>query len=1051
MKYIDHLLKKIGDGGKSLLGFNLKRTKTAEEGLPPNNTGQSPTPTTPPVQQPMQQQLPPTGTGVTTPTGPDPAIIKEIETYIGENREALNNMDRIQSDLLTAIDRSQQEQDPSILMKAKQNIPVGINQMLYDAIKKDPSIKNLFIQMTREATGDPRSDIFVGLFYAKTDAILNDPEMKQYDEMMQKGLTQGPEIEKHEDPMLQTYTQTIFDISRMNAPDNSAKLTDADIQAFIEAGFPKNKVQDLQGVKLTNAVDKALGPPADPKLTDQRMNFFIRNPHFLKPVFDNDANFLAQLKEALQGEQFKPSENKRRKGESVEVDPKADIYTQIQQAGSDSRRKRLLSQLLNNAKGPELYEILRQLITNKDPSIALWLKPYLYEGNKQDAKTRREVAYDPQVMQKGEQDPFVSQNYYSQLNPVEQESFKKQLNALLQQYLQRTLNEMITLKEAAVDTVKDQAVNEMQQVELSGRHDADAKSKKAAAMAQYDLMEKLHAFSTMALAQLQALFISPPHDIVDNYDNIIYANDYGNIVIPKSTLKDMFGELNLSPEELRKNKPIEDYIPNIASYIQKEEAGQIEHPFEPNFSSTVSYQLAATAYERLGKLKQAILKIAGEVGKPVTEEQYNGIKLQLEQKYPEERQTLQEFVGDDAYDFIYMTLRQNKDYAKNLIDTATSKTKKTNLKSQVGATWHTYILPQLAQIQEGTLADQGLQPVSSKSVKSFISLFDHDRKIRSGGSTARSRNTFDPQYRRNADMYYALMGGDTPDHVDTLLAIQEEALDRAEKEKGERKITTDMWEYKFFEMVDKFNGYENTLSNKMGQVQRLEADKKARIDEYNQRVGMDYLDEIAKHPDHNERLYQYGKLWDEGAKRLVVPTKKDKKTKKVEEAWVSDKQMADFKEARTNRDKFIATMDNWIGGKFDNYYYYVILGRAWARTLYNEDEAIRIITEEGVGKTGRANVKDWSIDKIQTEMQALDKQMAEFAEQHGVPPEQAEKLRRMGYPYYKKMVEAMARIDEMKQMSVKFAYCNLATCRDFDQLKDRVRSYYEAKIAAILE
>lgn len=1036
MKDIAKLIRDLRKKAEASLGFNLHRSHGKKIKKADDQLGDSV------PQEPMDQGVgstPPTQAPVVTPPAPSPSpsisvrrsdFDQDVENFVDENRHAIPQLGQYMLQTAEAMKIT----DPAARNEAMGSIPLTVDINLYNLLTNDQNHKEYqtqFINIANRklslAPGNSVSSFLMALLVAKAKAFLEDPEVVKWNRQNESAFQQIEEGEQTGgvigDGGLAELTKQSFD---------PRKLTRDQIHAFALATGKDWSKMPLSWIE--NAALKRLTAPKDPSLTDQRMNFFIKNPNYLQSLIYVEDEKGDAYKDDM-GNPFETefAEFLREKLSQMQgVDPHAEIPAQIRQAdegyvGEDGKRHRHTRELSHVllSKAQELFEILQGLISKQSPDIARWIKNGLNGARSRELSTDNPMGssegatFGDLISDRSIQSRDL---VISALNPAQQAEVSAQIAALLQGYFADTVNDMELLREQTVAKMRTDSLS-MIKAKASSADVADVERSKALKL--YGKAEKLNAYTLAAIEQMRKILSATARPPAEDPNTVIYANEFGELRIPKAALLEIFGGSDYSLQEMLKPKSSEERMAQISQYIQWVDNGKVQAPLVPDWGRTTNTNLIAAAYKELAACKRAVFAVTKDKGWiPSTPDDYRGV---VEQLPPQIKEKIGKLSDGDVDGFIYATLQQDPSKIRYFYPIqeqdpqkrrAEENRLKHSLKVEVGEMWGD-LLPYVNRIMEGS-DQQKILPFVPQSIKGFVKLFEHRKDIREFGMKGRGKTDTGEHY---TDVYRQV----TKDEAQ-VAQILRDMHSRGREAKVPKSENT------YLQFLEKYTGYKqrlDALEARQIRYDRYEGIVKDRANTY-LKQSLKLLESLQE-MEPEARRSKLKDLYEQNIGGLPRPQKN-----------ASQKEKEDYAGAHKFQN-FVHAVESWAGETFENYYFYRLLGKAKAIAgIYKAQKEL-----EHIKTTGKNDkVTNYSMERLKQETDRMKPELQQMAEALGLSPENRKALT-LAYVYYRKMKYALQRLQMIKSSMAKFASTS-ATIDVIEQRMANVRAYYVDKINSLM-
>jgi hypothetical protein len=609
-------------------------------------------------------------------------------------------------------------------------------------------------------------------------------------------------------------------------------------------GWDLRKLYDQAPEVLADGIKIRFGDPGDsPRVFDQRINFFLRNPKFLKPIFSTDQEMSPALREALQNANLSASEG-------------------VSGLEGGTKNSQLIK-ILKQEKGDLLYSILGDLIDKLDPSVLVWLRPGLAKASEKFKSSTPAGGGDDEGMEQNlmgftEQD-FIS----SKATPQDLEKASDLISALSRTYLKDKVDKIQEIPRTAILPNLHESMSQYVQAardiedptKMMSEADKSEKLKQMKEMLQsFNLMEKINLISAYAMKQLYDLFTQIGR-VSEKKGVFTYQNGEGKIDMDRKTLREIISSMGGQKENL--HKPSE----YVQKYLENTKQKGVE-PFEPYWKDLINYRFVYRAYSDMVRINTEILRLSGEkksvdqIREVILADSkliailtnilgIDPAQIQNGVASPEIVNVINNFIftsvkqRDDVRGMkhpveVYESSQLIEEKKKQLagISDTDKKTKLQNeIKGDEDAEIHNEkanlglmyipILYQLANLAGQKNPDRS-DTVSTKSLRAFIDLFDNSpKKLRNFIDDGFSHNRFDPKGRTNTELYYLARREDPPPHVQSLIDLRRNAdndlkerrglsdnLSKKNPAKNQRRAELDAriaWYKKFFELYNSFD------------------------------------------------------------------------------------------------------------------------------------------------------------------------------------------------------------------------------------------------------
>ena len=873
---LNKIIKLIKNGKCSYNAFNIKKSQgyedpaaqwiAQEEARREKDIQEQPekifpVPSDIPVSQPSQQV-------------PSQNIIGELEvemdTWIKSNQQEIVVESR--NDVIDLLKKKNEFPEESAL---------DPSVTIYRALNSNPNLYQTFAEKIKAyapEVGDVKANIFVETMVAKTQGLMEEitareEEIKKEEEASRRTQEQKQrkkEEEIAEDPY--AYAVPIPDPGiAMRAYEKFLNLSPEEKEVIYDVINMK-----YQEEKLPAAIEYKLSAPEKAGGIDQRMNFFLNYPQYIERVIDPNLENIIQeelLKKGIQSE---------------------NIFDGIFQMSQIQGGKKRISNILNNVKGEELYNILLDLIDEVNPVIFEWMKSSLLSKDEMRERTLP-VSSEGKEIEQEEKNIPLSDIARQKASAYEQRMSSEIFSSVLQQYLNPILQEVDNIRKNTIDNMMSDsigsyknAVEEVEgMVEYTGEKGYLKKKKLAEAKAsnkQYTIAEQLNTFSISAIegfykllqeTQAKKSYLDPE---VMTYKSKERKSKLGRLHLPKKVLQDI-----LKRKEGEENVGMHNYARLAQRYKDRIESGEAE-VFIPKWKDITNYGTAADSLASLGNLKEKIINLnnnteihKGNIDVIMRHIDASAEKELLEKFARTEKRDSESKIAQKKQDFIYMTLAQNNDFPNYISglqklgkprekedprELGKSRKKEdsrehyhslkvaigdkiapllgylSNYKENIAENIQSNVLSKMEEYEQKYNAqydptDEDIKNLNgdTSSMNAFVSLLDQHSNIRRFKRHGRMPNLTDRWHRTNTEIYYDLIGKDIPPHVKEMLSIYKKGVNESEDKDSK------LWYNKFFKAYDKLDSLMLSKNSTDNNIKKFKQEKEEHYDIINRNVS----------------------------------------------------------------------------------------------------------------------------------------------------------------------------------------------------------------------
>ncbi len=709
----------------------------------------------------------------------------------------------------------------SELIKKKNESPedsyLNPDVILYREIMSNPSYKNILsdqINTSYPLVDKNKSDLFVDTMMAKTQGLMGLIEERER-EISEKGIEDikpdVPERGNIDIMRTQMAVQSIFDPNNLSDKEKLSIMNTLNL----------NTMYDER--QLSNAVVSSFN---DKSNIDPRFNFFLKNPEFLSPVFSQYGSLEKSLLEKL-GIQSK------------------NINKTLQNAydGGASTQKPIIDILNESPHGQAIIDELNKLINSKDLSVVDWFSSDLKSREKEYGARLYDSSGKEQGRSSGYEDKRpVYQRERSPLDIMKQKTMtdiSKRMASVILYYLDDNLNNMKNFNNNSTIQAMEEYSTNIQKIKEEMRlnpNDASLKTAFRRANSDFAFADEMNAFVVSAQGQIKDVFneLGSSKKLLANPNIMKYQNSLGEVVVPTSVLRDIFGTQALSRGTDPK-KIIENFKKPVDIYKEQIKSGKIKNPYKPNWKYMINNRLAYNSLAELGELKSFIRegfksnksvdsllnKINSNPNYRKKIESFTGITEDDINTHEAERKKLRYIIStieqDNAnvkYPIEVFKMKQKYDEQRakypskrydptqknfesliakgvmrsqeqdNKVKEINKKEDRNPKKGEMSSLMHSvktrigdnmqYILPQLANFAEDKKTESS---ETKEAAKAFVSMFDHNpTKLRNFTGLGRNRNRRDKLNRYNTELYYTATQTPIPDHIQKLMHIKNQDI-----------------------------------------------------------------------------------------------------------------------------------------------------------------------------------------------------------------------------------------------------------------------------------
>jgi hypothetical protein len=718
---------------------------------------------------------------------------------------------------------------------------VSPNPDLYRVLNLNPSWQEVLAKKINQqipAMDREKANLFVKTMLVKTEGLMSEFDIRNQDAIAEDAEKRLKEEQKRRNKMIDPYALA----KEFPDPGIGVKAYERFINLSPEEKENLYSVIHLKFTKemLANGIKYRLTPPEKSSKIDQRMNFFLRFPQYVKPVMD--PTFEGILKQEFSNMGIKTT----------------DVFQGLFQAYQAQTKgaKRRTCNILNNLKGPELYNILLNLIEKADPNLMEWIKGAMVAGDKE--KEQEYMGFSagegetPEENLSGKTERDLAQSVVTDFDV-------KHSSGIISNIMNTYLSPIVTqARKIGIDSIEDMASDVIKQYKETKNSD-----RRKAALKLYEIAEKINAFVDPLLDHLNKLLQVKGKASSSDSETMFYQVEEGEMYVPVKVLKDVYRKLYDKDGEEIEEPEInpDDHKSLVERYKNRIEAGHVA-PFAPNWTGMVNYRYPSTAYNSMGILKEQIKKIAKRNVSEVERGNTDFIRVHLMgseklapllSRFAGVRETdRQERQIQKINDFIYMTLNQDDDYIERLkklgpkrqVGGAFSGKNKEyhNLLAEIGVKYPPLLgylinrkeFPEILmekkrknrdyeftpeEIQKGNESDN----YTPQSLEILISILDHYPAVKRFMRAGRQINIADRKHRTNTEIYYNLKGEKLPASIKELLNIYREGVNKSETHhKKNIVLPENSWYREFFMKYDKLSILLNEQKDKKDTMKRIQ-------------------------------------------------------------------------------------------------------------------------------------------------------------------------------------------------------------------------------------
>ncbi len=997
-----------------------------------------------PVSQPVQpvqptQEAPPVDI---TPAVPPVGTIQEV---------------KVPEDVLATMDtwvKSFMEDYPQLGERA-----ISPNFDLYNILTKKPEYQSFLVNMITDMIGvkSVKANEFVETMKSLTEPMVEDIKAEN-------AIADAAEAEKGQiatDVLIKKIKEDRYSVLNLppegyevlnlplkDRPEDPGIWTKALERFLTLTGLEKVEVEEsaLQGKqirrnKLSNAVEEKLGPPKRDNLVDQRMNFFIRYPEYLKPIIAADPQFEAILREEL------PKMG-------IAIGTEEDGLTNAigraysKESGDEKKEglKRRTANIFNQHKAFELYEILMGLIenTHSDPILFEWIK-----GSMMSKERSKDVLMEksPEGLTSSNAGEYIA-------TEIEKRMTSELFGDISNKYWKPIVEDVNKIRHSSVGKMVSDSIDTYRKVSaMDTSTPTKAKAVQTAknkALERYEAAEQINAMSIPIIQHFDDLLGQQGRQLRSDPEVMSYKSGKGKFQVPRSVLADI-----MMPRKGEESVASDDYDGLIARYSKRLAEGTAE-PFLPKWKNLINFKYPVESFKEMGILKAQIKELAKVPPHPDSRTdpidkirehllgsgyatsliKYSGVLFNEvpSKEVDETGKAKTQIVAAEPdsiarkkeNDFIYMTMAQGDDRIKWLQELGSQRPGE-NFQQAENRSHHELLaivggkypplLGYLAnqkdaqadymekvreakerkEVYQATPEDiedlNNSAPYNNEGLDAFISLLDHHSDTRNFLRKGKKHNRTDRKHRTNTELYYHLRDMKMPPLVKEVLDLYNEGLNNAPKKyltpmaDPMPAIESKSWYGQFFKGWEKFSPLFRTKEKR-----QLAVDKTYEAIENHQESANAKMRNLIGNPVKYKGFLRA--IPDESTRKNINLTLKN---------WDKDSTLSDEVYSFMGQPNFV--------GK--------------RKLLVSDEEKKRKGYSSATSKNKDGSPK-WvpGLDEAKANIESLYKSLGEILEQNGKKPPRGSALAvalKMSHAAYKRALIKIAALERMKKVNIKVA------------------------------